>query len=398
MVVSAVATTSVSSAAMHDATEARASTQAARSWWSCARRDPARGPDPSISGGGRSGERARVVERRDGAIRAARLERQQLDRVRDGAARPSPCRRRTRAGRWRRRARGASAPRAPSARPPGTRRSPRGPRYQLGLRRHRERRLLGQHRGDRGDVAASHAAHVALDDARAAARRRACAAWPAGCAPGAAPRPRRARAGARCRRPPGWRRAPRRSPRARSRARRAAAAPRAGAPAGAGAPRRTRAPRSRAARSAPRGMARPPTRVRVRLQPHGLAGAARRASASAGGPSRSAACAAGAARSCAGTRSWRSGTATSAASCGPRSRQPAPRAQQRLLEGVLGVGGGAEHPVAVGRSSGAVGRDEALERLAVGPCGPMRAGRSGSEDRVHTGQDPARVVRIHRSR
>ena len=53
--------------------------------------------------------------------------------------------------------------------------------------------------------------------------------------------------------------------------------------------------------------------------------------------------------------------------------QPAPGAEQRLLQRVLGVGVGAEHPVAVGVKLAAVGLDEARERLLVACAVPLRA-------------------------
>jgi hypothetical protein len=65
--------------------------------------------------------------------------------------------------------------------------------------------------------------------------------------------------------------------------------------------------------------------------------------------------------------------------------QPAPGAEQRVLERVLGVVERAEHAVAVGVELGSVRLDEAAERLgvAVHGRGEERVGWSGGgEDHV----------------
>ncbi len=54
-------------------------------------------------------------------------------------------------------------------------------------------------------------------------------------------------------------------------------------------------------------------------------------------------------------------------------REPAPRAQQRLLQRVLGVVHRAQHPVAVGVQLAAVGLDQCGERALVAARAPSRA-------------------------
>ena len=220
------------------------------------------------------------------------------------------------------------------------------------------------------DVAGLPRRDVALDDGAQplVAERR--AASPAGCARAAARSTAAARALERAvdRGGRGVERL-RRSPPARSRARRAAAAPRAGAPAGAAARRRRRARRSRAARSGPR--ARPAAEP---ASGYGSSQTVSRRASAACGPRRPGVdrqhAASGAARSSAGRRWWRSGTARSAASCGPRSAAGrATRAASASCRASSASCSGAEHPVAVGLQRGAVRRDQALERLAVGPAG-----------------------------
>ena len=185
-----------------------------------------------------------------------------------------------------------------------------------------------------------------------AAHRPASGASPAGCAPVLAPRASRARAAGRCRPTPASSRAPRRPPRRRSRERRGGSAPPAAEAVEAGAPRQTRARWSLAARSGP-----PVRRGRRRRRAARRdMGPSRRTRAAAlrsarvdprVGHSRSAAHAKVCARSRAGKRSWRSNTASFAASFSLERRQIPPRAQQRLLHRILGVLQGAEHPIAV---------------------------------------------------
>ena len=78
------------------------------------------------------------------------------------------------------------------------------------------------------------------------------------------------------------------------------------------------------------------------------------------------------------------------------ARQPAPRAQQRVLERVLGILERAEHPVAVGVKLAAVGLDQAAERVLVAlarsfeqlTLSGLRGGRGGAHAPVRL--DPER--------
>ena len=68
--------------------------------------------------------------------------------------------------------------------------------------------------------------------------------------------------------------------------------------------------------------------------------------------------------------------------------EPAPAAQQRLLERVLGVVQRAEHPVAVRVQLGAVGRDQVLERALVAAARRLRASGGRGRSRGSLGLRP----------
>ena len=195
-------------------------------------------------------------------------------------------------------------------------------------------------------------------------------------------------------------RARRRSRPGRSRARRAGSAPRAGARAGAGAPRRTRARRSRAAHSAPRAGARrpgsPPCRraaARARPTPPAARRARRRRRAVVDRqhPLRPALD-----QPQAAVR--RDPVQPAPQRAAPlEAAEPAPAAQQRVLERVLGVVQRAEHPVAVRVQLGAVGRDQVLERALVAASRRLRASGGRGRGRGSLGLRPGGALEIHRS-
>ena len=236
-------------------------------------------------------------------------------------------------------------------------------------RRHRDRRVVGEQVHDRVHVGVPPRPRRSARPARLPDRRRASAASPAGFARAVARSPRGGRAAGCCRPRPAPHAALRRPRRPRSRARRAGSAPRAGAAAGAGAPRRTPAPLPRAARSSRRA-ARGRARAR-RPRPCGSAGPSR---GSAAGPWSS-----GITRC--GRRCDQLETAVRRDPVEPRAQraaaleagQRAPCAQQRVLEGVVGVVDRAEHAVAV--------------RVQLGPAAARRA--PARRTRRRSAQTPA---------
>ena len=74
-------------------------------------------------------------------------------------------------------------------------------------------------------------------------------------------------------------------------------------------------------------------------------------------------------------------------------RQPAPRAEQRLLQRVLGVLDRAEHPVAVGVQLGAVRRDEPLEGGLVAAARGVEQGHLGCHSAISPPSGTATTLR-----
>ena len=260
--------------------------------------------------------------------------------------------------------------------------------------------LLGEHRHDGIDVAALPGVHVLVDDraqprvaerARGgllALRRAAGRRW--------SPAP----AGGRCSPTPPWSRAPPRPRPPRSRAPRAGSARRAGAAAGAGAPRRRPAPRSRGARSGPparpaRPAGRGARRDTDRSRPTRPAAGPGPSRGSDSGPWSS-----GSIRM--GRRAWRveAGVGRDPVQPGPHraaaleAREPPPRAQQRVLEGVLGVVHRSQHPITVRVQFGPARLDEGAVRVLVAPAGRIEQGllRRGHRPRL-PGVEPGRPAR-----